>query len=105
MNKQDFIFTLFDNGDGLTFDQIEHIENCLIEEIPEGMIEDIAKDFDEADDPDIIESAMYLCRDNFMNNIHDCGDMLELRSFLSERYNLSLEDMQVYRLWYVIGTD
>lgn len=41
MTRQDFIFQLFDNGNGLSFDQISEIEKGLIDTIPSGTIEDI----------------------------------------------------------------
>ena len=41
MTRQDFIFTLFDNGNGLSLNQIERIEEYLPDIIPESMIEDM----------------------------------------------------------------
>jgi len=41
MTRQDFIFTLFDNGNGLSLEQIAEIEKGLIDTIPSGTIEDL----------------------------------------------------------------
>lgn len=101
MDRQDFIFTLFDNGDGLTLNQIADIEKYLPETFPSGLIEDIAKDMGENSDyPGVIESALYQARDVFLEQLNGCSDMLELKDLLEEIIN-SVTDMQVYRIWLV----
>ena len=105
MTRQDFIFRLFDNGEGLTLDQIRQVEDNLLEKFPDGLIEDIAKDMGvDRDYPGVIERAMDISRDIFFCNIHDVSDMLELRDFFLEQAGITLTDMQTYRLWYAIGT-
>lgn len=104
MTRQDFIFTLFDNGNGLTLNQIEQVEEYLPETFPNGLLDDIAEDMGESKDyPGVIESALYQARDVFIENLNGAQDMLELRDIFSERCKIGLTDMQVYRLWYVAG--
>ncbi len=105
MTRQEFIFTLFDNGNGLTFDQIEAIERRIKDGIPDGLIDDILKDCANEDGSTIpyIEAekqAMELGYEVFIDNI-DCTDMLELRDVLKNECQ-GITDMQVYHLWYVI---
>jgi hypothetical protein len=100
MTRQDFIFTLFDNGQGLSLNQIERIEEYLPDIIPESMIEDM-QEVNGMSEEDAIQTALYQARDIFMDNLKDCTDMLSLRDYLIERYQVDASDMQVYRLWYV----
>ena len=99
MTRQDFIFTLFDNGNGLTLDQIWKIDDGLIETIPDGMIEDLQETngwiYGEA-----AETALYQARAVFINNLHDQPDMIELKNFLEEQ-EINVTDMQVYHIWIV----
>ena len=97
MNRQDFIFRLFDNGNGLTLDQIEWAER-YIEADACGMMEGVE------DLPAMREMA----REVFFDRLRDCEDLLELRDFLNEtlrcnNQDLSVSDNQVYRLWYAVG--
>lgn len=85
MIRRDFITKLFDHGDGLTLDQIENLEKILPGFIPEDMPMD--------------EAGLMMARDNFINDMHDCEDMLELRAKAKRLYELDLTDMQVYRLY------
>ena len=103
MERQDFIFTLFDNGNGLTLDQITAIEKYLPDTFPDGLLEDIAEDMGmEINDPDVMESALYGARDVFLNCLHDCSDMLELKAYFNGIID-NLTDMQVYRIWLITG--
>ena len=104
MTRQEFILRLFDNGQGLSLDQIEQIENYLPETFPDGLIEDIAADMEQPTDyPGVIESALYQARYVFESNLHDCEDMLELRKTLNNILSDKVSDMQVYHLWYAVG--
>ena len=101
MERQDFIFALFDNGSGLTLDQISTIEKYLPDTIPNGMLEDIAKDIEEdVNSFAVMENALYQARDVFMERLHDCSDMLELKDVLNGIIK-NVTDMQVYRVWLV----
>ena len=107
MTRQDFIFTLFDNGNGLSFEQIAEIEKGLIETIPSGTIEDL-QDTNGMSRKDAIATALMTAYDVFMDNMRDCTDMLELKRFIDSTIcntRLNTSDMQVYRLWYVARRD
>lgn len=99
MTRNDFIMALFDNGQGLTLDQIWKIDGELTETIPDGMIEGIQNDngmtYGEA-----AEIALMDARQVFINQMHDQPDLIELKNFLEEQ-EITVSDMQVYRLWYV----
>lgn len=95
MTKQDFIFTLFDNGQGLTLDQIERVEAYCEDDAA-------CMTFDDYEIQDLIPAA----RDVYWNRMHDCTNMLELRDYLNKTIYADdekslLTDMQVYHLWYV----
>ena len=101
MNRNDFINLLYNNGNGLSLNQIQAIENRLPDLIPDGMIEDIAREYDNPNDPGILESAIYMCREHFINNLHDCGDMLELRYYLANNTSAGMiNDPQIYGLFW-----
>lgn len=99
MTRQDFIFRLFDNGEGLTLDQIERAEEYVSDDVA-------SQTFNDEEIPDLIPIA----RDVYIDRIRDCQDMLELRDFLFATLYTQVEhdgqitDMQVYHLWYAIGT-
>ena len=103
MTRQDFIFRLFDNGNGLSFEQIENIEQGLIETIPAGTIEDL-QDTNGMSRKDATATALMISYDIFMDSMRDCEDMLVLKHFIDSAIcntRLNTSDMQVYRLWYV----
>ena len=103
MNRQDFIFTLFDNGNGLTLDQIALIEEGMIDIVPDGFIEDLI-DNNGMTDTEAEDTAIAEARQVFLNSLHDCGDMLELKNALTDALSYSdykVTDMQVYHLWNV----
>ena len=101
MERQDFIFTLFDNGYGLTLDQISTIERYLPDTIPDGMLEDIARDIEEdVNSYAVMENALSQARQVFMNGLYDCPDMLELKELLDGVIE-NVTDMQVYRVWLI----
>lgn len=103
MNRQDFIFTLFDNGNGLTLDQISVIEESMIDTVPDGMIEDLI-DNNGMTEIDAEDAAIAEARQVFLNSLNDCGDMLELKNALNDALSYSefkVSDMQVKYLWYV----
>jgi len=101
MERQDFIMTLFDGGNGLTLDQITTIEKYLPDTIPNGMLEDIARDIEEdVNSFAVTENALYQARDVFMERLHDCNDMLELKDVLDGIIE-NVTDMQVYRVWLI----
>ena len=103
MTRQDFIFTLFDNGNGLSLEQIVEIEKGLIDTIPSGTIEDL-QDIDGRSRKDATAIALTFAYDVFMDNMRDCEDMLVLKHFIDSaicNVRLNTSDMQVYRLWYV----
>lgn len=99
MTRQDFIFRLFDNGEGLTLDQIERAEEYVSDDAA-------SQTFNDEEIPDLIPIA----RDVYIDRIRDCQDMLELRDFLFDTLYTQAEqdgqitDMQVYHLWYALGT-
>ena len=95
MTRQDFIFTLFDNGNGLSLEQIERAEAYARDDAA-------CQTFDEQEVIELIPMA----REVFINGMSDCADMIELRDYLNSRlYGANdterVSDMQVYRLWYV----
>ena len=108
MERRDFIERLFDNGYGLTLSQINTIETEYIPNmIDSGMLIDIKKaitrdDYTPSDD-EIWQIAMNSARDCFMDNIHDLGDLLELRDYLIALEVGDITDSQVHSLWYAIG--
>ena len=104
MDRKEFVTTLYNNVEGLTLDQIQTIEGELLDTIPDGVIEDIAKDMDEdTTGPGVIESALYLARDNAINNLHDANtDLLSLREVLIKLTRGKVSDQVVYRLSYVL---
>ena len=100
MTRQDFIFTLFDNGNGLSFEQIEEIEKGFIDT---GIIEDL-QNTNGMSRKDATAIALMTSYDVFMDNMRDCEDMLVLKHFIDSAIcnaRLNTSDMQVYRLWYV----
>jgi hypothetical protein len=104
MTRQEFIFTLFDNGSGLSFEQIAEIENGLIDTIPSGTIEGL-QDINGMSREDATATALMTAYDVFMDSMRDCTDMLELKRFIDSTIcntRLNTSDMQVYRLWYVV---
>lgn len=104
MEKKEFIIKLFNGGNGLTLDQIQTIEDRLTDTIPDGVIEDIANDMDEdTTAPGVIESALYLARDNAINNLYDANvDLLALREKLEELTGDKVSDQAVYHLSFVL---
>ena len=103
MTRQDFIFRLFDNENGLTLDQIEHVEELLPETIPDGLIQDII-DRDGCTDEEAAEIALLDAREVALNNMKDyAGDMLSLRDLFREYYGISLSDHQVRSLFFVLS--
>lgn len=95
MKRNDFINRLFNNGDGLTLDQIERIEqNALPDIIPDGVIEEVGE-----------RQAREKAREVFIDVLADLTDMLELRDYIRELFKtdpILLTDMQVYRLFYAV---
>jgi len=97
MNRQDFIFRLFDNGNGLTLDQIERAEAYIKDDAA-------CQTFD----PEEAISLIPMAREVYIDRIGDIEDMLELRSFLydtlytKDEQNGQITDMQVYRLFFAI---
>ena len=104
MNRQDFIFTLFDNGNGLTLDEIQHVEEYLPDLFPDGIISDLINNNGMSDE-DAAEAALYDAREVFLDDIGSARDMLELRDIFIEQYKLKLTDKQVVSLWYVFKED
>ena len=105
MTRQEFIFTLYDNGNGLTFNQIEKIEIQIKDGLPEFLVDDIMRISAEDGEP-ISENiatarAMMNGYDVYIDSLGDCLDMLELRDLLRESH-INPTDNQVYRLWYVV---
>ena len=87
MTRQDFILRLFDNGDGLTLDQIAWIDR--------NAVHDMARQE---------EQPIEIAREVFLDNLHDCEDMLALRAELNRVIPKGqVTDMQTFRLWYAIG--
>lgn len=95
MKRNDFINRLFNNGDGLTLDQIARIEAVEFAEKSDGMMEDL-KDYENPE-----ETCRDLVRDFIINQLSDCADLLELRDKLRE-YQIDPTDMQVYHLFYAV---
>ena len=87
MSRTQFINELFDNGNGLTLDQIQDIENYLPGTIPEDM---------PLDSPE----SLAMARDVFMGDLHSHKDLLEIRSFLRNyiSHDRWPTDYQVYRM-------
>ena len=91
MTRQDFIAQLFNNGEGLNLNQIEYIDKRIIPDmIPDNDIDDLTD----------------TAREVFIDNLHDCLDMIELKHYLKRilpKNEPELTDMQVYHLWYAVG--
>lgn len=104
MDRKEFVTTLYNNGEGLTLDQIQTIENGLTDTIPDGVLEDIAREMGEDTTASgVIESALYLAMDNAMNDLHDANiDLLALREKLEELTGEKVSDQAVYHLSYVL---
>ena len=104
MDRKEFITTLYNNGEGLTLDQLQSTEVRLTNTIPDEMLEDIANEMGEdATAPGVVESALYLARDNAMNNLHDANtDLLALREKLEELTGEKVSDRAVYHLSFVL---
>ena len=103
MTRQDFIFTLFDNGSGLSLEQIEQIEKGLIEAFPTGLITDLMN-INGFTRNHAEKEALLSSYEVFFDNLADCTDMIELKRYLDKSIcntRLNTSDMQVYRLWYV----
>lgn len=102
MRKAEFIFTLFDNGYGLTLEQIEDIENNLPETFPDGLIDDLMGD-NGMDRNEAHQIAMEQARTVFINGLRDAEDMLDLRDFLNRHLFKApkVNDMQVYHTMYL----
>lgn len=98
MTRQDFIMTLFDNGEGLTLDQIWKIDGELVDTIPDGHIEDIQATNANLTYGEAAELALMDARQVFINQMHDQPDLLELKNFLEEQ-EITVTDMQVYHLF------
>ena len=100
MTRNDFINTLFDNGEGLTLKQISILVYDVIPDtIPDGMIDDI-----ENSDPTIchnkaVSIATHIAYDKFIQDIADCTDLLEIADLLS-MYLKNVTDKQILRLRY-----
>ena len=108
MNRCDFVFRLYNNGNGLTLDQIQTIEDNLPLTFPEsveGFLAEIADDMGlDPDNIEVMENAMSQARDVFMDSLHDCADLLELRDYLKNMMDLpDITDSQVYNLWYAVA--
>lgn len=100
MNRQDFINRLFNNCNGLTLDEIGAIEDVLKDTLPEDMLIGLTNDnvytLKEA-----IDVLMIDARQVFLNNLHDCTDLLMIRSYMKEAFDLELTDKEVYALYYL----
>lgn len=105
MNRNTFINQLFDNGQGLTLDQILDIENRLSNSKDnKNMVYEMCNNDDSLELYQARELVTEQKRDLFMENLNKCNDLLELRSFLQGYFdykNYDLTDMQVYRLSYL----
>ena len=98
MTKHEFIMRLFDNGYGLTLDQIERAEAYAIDDAA-------CQTFDEQEAIELIPTA----REVYIEQLHDCENMLEMREYLyktlytPQERNGQITDSQVYRLWFAVG--
>lgn len=105
MNRNEFINTLFDNGQGLTLDQIQTVDNYLSNSIPN--IRDDIQELMKSNDNLDFESARQILIDQerqlFLDEMNSCSDLLKLKDFLTGYLpsNSKLSDMQVYRLSYL----
>lgn len=100
MNRQDFINLLFNNCNGLTLDEIETIEGVLWGALPEDMLTDLMNDNGYTEN-DAIDVLMIDARQVFINKLHDCTDLLMIRSYMKEAFDLELTDKEVYTLYYL----
>lgn len=100
MKRDEFINMLFNNCHGLTLDEIGTIEDVLKDTLPEEAIEVLTNDNGHTLE-DAIDILMMDARQVFINNLHDCTDLLEIRSYMKEAFNLELTDKEVYALYYL----
>jgi len=111
MTRKDFIDRLFDNGDGLTLEQIKTIYiDVISSELPADLVDAIMESNNFKTDNEALPIAIDMSCDNFINNLHDCADMIELRDYLTslvdcngERFLKDITDKQVMRVWYSTG--
>ena len=98
MTRNEFINTLFENGEGLTLKQISMLVYDVIPEtIPDGMIEDMEKSDPDIDHNTAVDLATEMAFDVFINGISDCTDLLEIAEYLS-MYLKDVTDKQIYAL-------
>lgn len=101
MTKNDFIERLFDSGNGLSLKNINDINNTIHRDIPADLVEDIRNENPEWNRIEVENFAMQLGYDNFINQMHDCTDMLELKSFLVDYiHQTDIADMAIYNLFH-----
>ena len=100
MTRNEFINTLFDNGDGLTLKQISMLVYDVIPEtIPEGMIEDMENSDPDIDHNTAVDLATEMAYEKFIQDIADCEDLIEIAELLS-MYLKDVTDKQILRLRY-----
>lgn len=100
MNRDIFINKLFNNGEGLTLSQIEKvIVNYIPSTIPDGLIEELEASDEEITHEIAVDMANEAAYENFIMDIQDCADLLELHEFLNNIVN-DVTDEQVYILRY-----
>lgn len=102
MDRKEFIDTLFDNGHGLTLDQIQAIEDEMPSffptDTPDEFIDDILNDPDVETQKEAMDIAMFQARDVFIDMVRDCADMLEIRDCFKSYFQVELTDIQVFRM-------
>lgn len=100
MTRNNFINTLFDNGEGLTLSQIRQIiDKYIPETIPAGMVEDIAES-QNIDYKAAFDLAIEQAYEVFIQRIDDCEDLLEIADVLTEALKREPSDKAVLRLRY-----
>ena len=100
MNRNDFINTLFDNGRGLTLDQIATIEKMIPDIV---MIDEVIDDFMNANGytrDDAIKHLRPDARFIFMDQLVGCDDMLDMRDYLQD-FGIEPTDLQIYALFHM----
>ena len=100
MTRNEFINTLFDNGDGLTLAQIsELVYDIIPDELPDGLVDSIKDSVPNIDHNTALDIAMQQSYDVFIQRIADCKDLLEISDLLGY-YFKDVTDKQILSLRY-----
>ena len=101
MTRNDFTMRLYNNGRGLTLEQIKDIDHYLIDTIPDGLIEDIEDVTGNHDKA--IEQAMEQARDVCIDALAGFTDPLDLMDYLRISCGYDVPDDNIIGLFYALA--